>query len=278
MIRNGYILTLFALILWGCTDVQEGKVIAEAFGKKLYDQELNEVLTEAMDLEDSVLIEKEFIRVWVAKQVLLHQAGLVLSEEEKDKSEQLENYKNDLLIYDVLNKLAEDQVDTSFTVEELEEYYNENIDEFELSQNIIKINFFKIPEASEDVELLWSNFKAGDESIYPKLLELSKEGGNYYLDKSSWVYFDDILKEVPINTYNQEHFLNNNKYIQRKDGDFLYFVAILDFRITSGTSPFSMEVDHIRNILLMKRYQELIKEIETNLVEQAYKKHNVRIH
>ena len=126
--------------------------------------------------------------------------------------------------------------------------------------------------------MLWSNFRANDESINGKLISLSEKGGNYYTDKTSWVYFDDILKEIPINTYNQEHFLNNNKFIKVKDGDYSYFIKIIDFKIRSNTSPFSMEKENIKKILLMKRQQELIKAIETNLIEEAYSNNKVRVY
>ena len=266
------------LFITSCKPPVEGEVLAEAYGNVLYAHEVEGLLPEHIAFEDSVLLVKEHINVWVAKQVVLHQAETILNEQEKDKSKQLEEYKNDLLIYEVLNKVAASQLDTSFEKVELEEYYNEHIDEFELSQNILKLNFFKIPETSEDVELLWSNFKADDQSIYPKLLTLSKDGGNYYMDNESWVYFDDILKEIPIDTYNQEHYLNNNKYIRLKDKDYVYFVKIIDFKIRSSTSPFSMEEDNIRNILLMKRQQALIQTIETNWIEDAYKQKKIQKH
>ncbi len=272
------IISAILILVSSCKQEDPGKVLAEAYGEKLYDKELENITREGISFEDSVFLVKEYINVWLAKQVLLHEASTVLTEKEKDKSAQLEEYKNDLLIYDVLNKLSMQQMDTSFTNIELEEYYNQHISEFELSQNILKINFFKIPEASEDIDLLWSNFKAGDESVNAKLIELSKEGGNYYTDKNSWVFFDDILKEVPINTYNQEHYLNNNKFIQLKDGDFLYFVKIIDFKIRSNTSPFSLEKDNIRKILLMKRQQALIKSIETKLITKAYSNNKIRVH
>ena len=38
-----------------------------------------------------------------------------------------------------------------------------------------------------------------------------------------------------------------------------------------------MERDNIKEILLMKRQQELVKEIETNLLEDAYSKKEIRI-
>jgi len=264
------------LILAACSTGEDGELLAEAYGNKLYDTELKKLLSPNMSFEDSVLITKEYVNVWLGRQILLNKAESVLSPEEKDKSKQIEQYKSDLLSYEVLNKLAIMQVDASFADAELEEYYEEQQDEFELSQNILKINFFKIPLASQDVDLLWSSFKEDDFVIYGKLKALAEGSGNYYIDKENWVYFDDILKELPISTYDQEQYLNNNKFIKIVDGSFVYFIKIIDFKIRSSTSPFSLERDNIKELLLMKRQQEMVKSIETKLLEEAYNNKQIK--
>jgi hypothetical protein len=277
LIQKLYILpVVLTLILAACSAGEDGELLAEAYGKKLYDTELKKLLSPNMSFEDSVLITKEYVNVWLGRQILLNKAETVLSPEEKDKSKQIEQYKSDLLSYEVLNKLAIMQVDTSFADAELEEYYEEQQNEFELSQNILKINFFKIPQASEDLDLLWSSFKQNDFSIYSKLKALAEGSGNYYMDKESWVYFNDILKELPISTYDQEQYLNNNKFIKIVDGSFVYFIKIIDFKIRSTTSPFSLERDNIKELLLMKRQQAMVKSIETKLLEDAYNNKQIK--
>ncbi len=267
---------IFSILLGACSPQPEGDLVAEAFGNKLYSAEIAKVVGDDLTFEDSVFITKEYINMWLSKQVLLNKADQVLTAAEKDKSKALEQYRLDLLMYEVLNKLANQQLDTSVDEEELQEYYDNNSDEFELSQNILKIIFYKIPKSTKDANMLWSSFKAGDESVTGMLKDLAKENGNYYDDDQSWVYFDDILKEIPINTYNQEHYLNNNKYIQLDDGDMVYFIKILDFKIRSTTSPFSMERSNIRDILVMKRQQKLVRSIETKLLDEAYSKKQIR--
>ena len=267
---------IFSILLGACSPQPEGDLVAEAFGNKLYSAEIAKVVGDDLTFEDSVFITKEYINVWLSKQVLLNKADEVLTAAEKDKSKALEQYRLDLLTYEVLNKLANQQLDASVDEEELQEYYDNNSDEFELSQNILKIIFYKIPKSTKDANMLWSSFKAGDESVTGMLKDLAKENGNYYDDDQSWVYFDDILKEIPINTYNQEHYLNNNKYIQLDDGDMVYFIKILDFKIRSTTSPFSMERSNIRDILVMKRQQKLVRSIETKLLDEAYSKKQIR--
>ncbi|CAI8183764.1 MAG: Uncharacterised protein [Bacteroidia bacterium] len=269
------ILTICSII--ACDSNTSGKVIARAFGNELYDTDIADLISDDASYEDSVFFTKEFINIWVSKQVLLNEAERILDAQEKDKSKELEAYKHDLLSYELINKLVRQEIDTTFSDEELELYYEDNKNEFELTQNIIKLIFYKVPLNSKNLDLLWSSFRANDQSIYPTLLSLSKRGGNYYENGNSWVFFDDILKEIPINTYNQEHYLNNHKYIRIIEGDFIYFIKINDFKTRSMLSPFVLEKRRIKEILLNKRQQELQRSIESNLLEKAYSNNHIQL-
>lgn len=269
------ILTICSII--ACDSNTSRKVIARAFGNELYDTDIADLISDDASYEDSVFFTKEFINIWVSKQVLLNEAERILDAQEKDKSKELEAYKHDLLSYELINKLVRQEIDTTFSDEELELYYEDNKNEFELTQNIIKLIFYKVPLNSKNLDLLWSSFRANDQSIYPTLLSLSKRGGNYYENGNSWVFFDDILKEIPINTYNQEHYLNNHKYIRIIEGDFIYFIKINDFKTRNMLSPFVLEKRRIKEILLNKRQQELQRSIESNLLEKAYSNNHIQL-
>jgi hypothetical protein len=269
------ILTICSIV--SCDSSSSGKVIARAFGNELYNTDIANLISDDASFEDSIFLIKEFVNIWVSKQVLLNEAEQILNSQEKDKSKELEAYKHDLISYELLNKLVRQEIDTSFSTQELELYYDENKNEFELTQNIIKLVFYKIPLESKNLDLLWSSFKANDQSINPTLVSLSSRGGNYYENGNSWVFFDDILKEIPINTYNQEHYLNNHKYIRINEGDFVYFVKINDFKIRSMLSPFVLERQKIKEILLMKRQQELQKTIESDLLDKAYRNKKIQL-
>ena len=138
--------------------------------------------------------------------------------------------------------------------------------------------FYKVPTYTPTLNQLWSEFKKDFKSAHEKLTAISEAKGNNYTDRYNWVLFDDILKEVPINTYNQEHFLSNNKDIRLKDGDYTYFIKIIDFKTRNGVKPFELAKEDIIPVLKLKRQKEMIKEVETNLIKQAYSKNKVRIY
>ncbi|MFY0644376.1 MAG: hypothetical protein JXR19_07900 [Bacteroidia bacterium] len=261
-----------------CKEESSDRVLAEAYGQKLYLSEIDELTNDDLSYEDSVFLLREFINSWIREQVVLHESSSVLKADEMDKSKQLEAYRNDLLVYETLNKLAIQRMDSSFSEEEFLEYYEANQKEFELGENIIKLVFFKLPQQLEDIDQLWGDFKSSECDLLEFKELCIEHGGNYSIDSASWVFFDDILKEIPINTYNQEHYLNNNKTIKIKEGQAVYFVKILDFRIKSGISPFEMEKERIRKILFVQRQQTYLKSVETELVDKAYNNNKIVIH
>ena len=57
---------------------------------------------------------------------------------------ELNEYRNNLLLYAYREKLVIDQLDTVITEEEVEEYYEGNKKNFELKRNIAKILFVKV--------------------------------------------------------------------------------------------------------------------------------------
>lgn len=268
---------MLASSLVACKQEKKGNVIAQVYEAKLYDSDLQHLFDSTVSSEDSVFLVKEFINSWISRQVVLHESKTVLTDKERDKSKQLDDYLNDLLSYETLNKLAIAKTDSSFSEEELQDYYNQNLDEFELSANILKLVFFQLPADLENLNVLWNDFVKSD-ADYNTFKALAKEHqSNYSVDSASWVFFDDILKEIPINTYNQEHFLNNNKNIQINEGPYSYFVKILDFRIKSDRSPFELERERIKKILFVKNQKESLKKVETELIEKAYNNNKVII-
>jgi hypothetical protein len=105
-----------------------------------------------------------------------------------------------------------------------------------------------------------------------KLTELSsKYAVNSFLDDNNWLVFNDILKEIPIETYNQEEYLKNNRYIEIEDSVYVYLLNIKGFLIKESVSPLSFEKDNIRSIIINKRKIKLIGDMEKSIYDDAVK-------
>ena len=77
MRRLGVIGILLMLLLAGCDYFQKSSkevVVAECYGKYLYESDLNGIVPEGTPILDSLQRVSNFIDSWVRRQVLLHQA------------------------------------------------------------------------------------------------------------------------------------------------------------------------------------------------------------
>lgn len=272
---------LLSVGLYACSGTKQNTdtdLLAEAYGNKLYKQDVQKALGDRAMGGDSTFLYQEYVQTWVKKQAILHKAMESLSEEDKDKQAQLEAYRDDLIMYEYEKSLLERNLDLEIKEVELLEYYRNNQKNFELKENIVKLIFFKLPKSVKRLDRHWSKFVGGKDKDIENLTRLSVEsGGNFNRDEDKWFSFNDILKEIPINTYNQENYLSNHKNIRTEDAEYVYFVKILSFRIKNNISPYEFEKDKIESILINKRKTELLKQLQEKIVQEAYDKNEIEI-
>jgi len=260
------------------TDKTQKDKVARVHDKYLYFDDIKEVLPAKISGQDSVDFVKAFINNWIEKNLLLAQAEANLNEEQKDVSQQLEDYRTSLITYIYEKELVEQKLDTAVTEEEIEKYYNENSRNFELKDNIIKVLYVKVKKDAPNVKKVQNWYKSEKPEDKKLLSDYCHQfAENFYLDEDSWLLFDDLLKEIPIQTYNQEQFLQNNRLIEVQDSTSLYFVNIKGFKIKDSISPLSFEKDNIRNIILNKRKLNLINQMKESLYAEAQKKKDFEI-
>lgn len=253
------------------------RIVARVNDTYLYVKDLNGVLAKNISKADSTELIKEYIDNWVHQQLLIKQAEKNLSDADKDFTKQLQDYKNSLMIYKYENQLVKQNLDTLITDKEIADYYDKNQSNFELKENIVKVIYVKVPKAvSIAIPRLYIN---SDKPADKKRLQdfCAKYAVNYYLDDQNWLLFNDILKEIPINTYNQEEYLKNNRVIQIEDSSFSYLLNIKGFMIKEGVSPLSFERNRIRDIILNKRKLKLIDDMQKDVYINAVKKGSFEI-
>jgi hypothetical protein len=246
-------------------------IVAKVYDFELKLSEIQKALKGKYEADDSVQVFAEYRQSWIREQTLLHKAKEILTDFEKEKSDLLIQYYNDLLLHELHEKLLQQRLDTSVEEVAIEKYYKKNRRNFELKENILRLQFVKLQNHLVDSEKLWKIFLANDPDEMEDLAQLSELGGGYFFsDDTTWLTFNDILKEIPIVTYNQENYLNNNKYIRLVGDGFTYFVHILEFKVKNNLSPLEFERGRIKNIIVNKRKVELLQLMENEIVEEAY--------
>ncbi len=275
--RHTLIFCLVLTIFSACKNSDSKDVIAEYKGAQLLKSEIPSELFDEKNNGDSSARLKQFVEKWIENQIIVQAAEETLSDEEKNKEKLINDYRNSLLVFEYHQKMVQNQMDTAVSEQEIQNYFNDNLGNYLLRKNIVKIKYLKISKTVADlnkIKKLIQNSSKENDALLLKYAE--DKADNYYLD-SNWLFLDDITKEIPLNeNYNQQRFLANNKYIQLEENNILYILYIIDFKIKNSLSPIEFEKEKIKDILLYQRKLKYLKDLEKNLIKNAKEKGEIK--
>jgi hypothetical protein len=213
--------------------------------------------------------------------VLLHQAienDLQLPEEVQSIEKQVEDYRNSLIIYKYTKKLVEQKLDTNVSEEEVEKYYRTHANDFVLKDDIIKILYLKLEKNARNIGLARNLLRDYKASNYIKLEAIAEDrASNFFLDTSSWILFEDILKEIPLEIYNRSLYLQNNKYVEVEDSIYIYMLRVNAYRVQDGLSPLSFESERIRDLIVNGRKMLMIEQMKESIYKEAIENNKIKI-
>lgn len=253
-------------------------VIARVYDKELTYDQITNLVPPGVSRADSIRVVRNYVDNWIRQQVVLRKAEDNLNEEEKDVNKQLEEYRNSLITYLYESQLIGQQVDTLVSDADIEKYYAENESNFRLRNNIVQVNYFRLPANAPKLTKVRDWYR----STLPRDRKLLEEycfqfATDYYFNDHDWISFEELKKKIPIETLNQEQFLRNNRYVELPDSTHISFLIIKGFKIKESLSPLSFEKDNIRNLIIHKRKLQLIADMEKAAMDQAVKANEVEI-
>ncbi|MCL2681855.1 MAG: hypothetical protein FWE63_00040 [Bacteroidales bacterium] len=273
---------------------QKETPIARVMNEYLYASDLVGVIAPGALQADSIEAVHAYIHNWIQQKLLIQKAKKNLPGHQKAFEQEIENYRNSLIIFTYQNALIEQMLDTAITETEIENYFEENKQLFLLKSNIVRVRFARLenhPKNSRDrairekikkqeaiSKLIFSADLTGEEWL--ELSNLCQElSDNYFLNSDQWIFFNDLLKEVPMETYNpsmgifnQEDFLRKNNQLQVPNENYIYVVNILEYRLVGSVSPIEFEREKIRNIILNNRKVRLIESLRNEVMSEGREK------
>ena len=141
----------------------------------------------------SLILTKNYINNWIKKTILLYQAEKNLPDDKLEFEKQLEDYRNSLVIYQYESMLIQQRLDTVISEEEMEHYYQNHKQNFELKDNIVKVNYIKTSQSDKKLnrykKLLLSKEQTDRDSL---IFYCENNAETFLLDSSRWVLFQDL--------------------------------------------------------------------------------------
>lgn len=277
-LQAGIFASLFCLfLLSGCTG--KGKVVAKVDSAELYENEAY-ILMKHQSLDPKNKDEyKLFLEQWCENEVFKAEMKKEYPEDWELVRLRAESFSGELSkIYLEENEILKD-LDTIVPEQELIDYYDSHKEEFVLHDYIVKALYLKIPSGldfkSEDVHVSYLLKNDKDLMKVDSYAKLYAE--NYHFNDSTWVYFTDLAKDIPVTKYNVDNLVLNRTKTYFSDKNYTYFINIIDFKLKDEAPPVDFLRNEIKNIIVANRLQILIEKNQSKMVQRIKKKHEVII-
>lgn len=281
----GYILLLFSSLLVSCEIVDldkddKGVLLAEVYNKKLYLNDIESMLINQENEQDSISWLNAVVERWVKESLFLQEAERNLNPD-INIDELMRSYRATLILNQYEKNYVEMKLDSTILEQELTDYYENNKEQYQLQTPIVRCYFLKINRELPDKLLkqfdeLWKeSSKQKSVSELTKLAE--KHAKDYILDEEIWTTVSDISLKLPKGSINEE-VLHFNKEYKFNDESYKYYLTVLELKSRQEIAPLSYIKDQATRVILNKRKLELINSRKNELYQQESEKNNVKIY
>ncbi len=237
----------------------------------LYKNDIENILSDGISEQDSILLVRNFINKWATQQLLIDGAEFNLGEEKQESFNRLvEQYKTDLYSKAYLEALVKQNLDTAVGKQESQQYYQSNKDVFRLNEELVKLRYIHVDENIIDFKGIKERFKRFDIDDKNALDSIAIQFKSYSLNDSIWIKVSRVVTKVPgVNSENKEQLLKKSNFVELKDSLGVYLMQIKDVLLRNDIAPLEYVEPTIKQIVINKRKLELIKKLEKDITRDA---------
>ncbi len=276
-LQASFIASLFCFVLLSCG--QKEKIVASVNDKELTESDAYVLMKHlGYDVDDKKQY-RAFLEDWCENESYMQELQSIDEEAAKLVELRSNSFQGELAKYYLEEHLIKDKLDTTVSENEIVNYYNEHKDEFILSDYLVKALYLKIPitvdykeEGVQDLYLLKNDKDLSEVNSYAKLY-----AQNYYFNDSSWVYFNTLVKDVPLTKYNVDNIVLNRTKTYFSDEEFSYFLNVIDYKVKDEAPPLEFLSQQIKEIVVLQRLQKLKENNESKMIQQIKDKHEITI-
>ena len=262
---------------FSCQNSSSDKIIAEVYDYKLFYEDLLDNLPPYVTDTNSYI--SNFIDNWVSEKVLLNQALINISDNSEEMENKISNYRNSLLIYEYQQRLIDQNFDTSIVNDEIIKYYDDNINMFRLDQDIFKGRYIIIDKNAPNLKSLYKLFRSNDDSDIDEMISYCMMyASEYYVNDSSWSTYNSIKQKFPRSVSPVSIFYSKRKYDVFEEDNFIYLLSIKDYKFKGNISPFSVEKQKIKSLIINRNKMKYLEMIENELIQNGKLSNNIKIY
>ena len=247
----------------------KGDVVARAGRDVLYESDVEALNITGFSAEDSARIVERYIMSWAKNRLLLDMAESQLSKADRDVEAQLEEYRQQLLVYRYEQKYVEQRLDTVVSEQEYLDFYEANPASFTTHVPLMKGRYIKMSDNSPNLNPVKSLYRSRIEEDMDRLEQLCYTSAEKYYFFEDWEGLDAVVEGTGLDVQELARVLENRSYLEKDFLGYTYLISVDDYVPAGSLSPYEYCRERIRNHILNRRKQALVTSLERNLLNDA---------
>ena len=247
----------------------KGDVVARAGRDVLYESDVEALNITGFSSEDSARIVERYIMSWAKNRLLLDMAESQLSKADRDVEAQLEEYRQQLLVYRYEQKYVEQRLDTVVSEQEYLDFYEANPASFTTHVPLMKGRYIKMSDNSPNLNPVKSLYRSRIEEDMDRLEQLCYTSAEKYYFFEDWVGLDAVVEGTGLDVQELARVLESRSYLEKDFLGYTYLISVDDYIPAGSLAPYEYCRERIRNHILNRRKQALVTSLERNLLNDA---------
>lgn len=275
-----YIKPFFAgivVLLCSCGGKDNDDLLARVGDHELYRSDLSGIVPTGLTPADSTQRSKNYIETWINRHILLKKAGEEVKGSMEHIDRQVSQYRQDLILAEYEQQYLASKLDTVVTPEQIQTFYDENAHLFDLRDYVVNVFYLKFPSDEKEIGRIGHELKRcptpADADVLDK--KYSPMASNSYYEPNSWLFLNDLLREIPLEIEDKTRFLENNPYIEVKTDEFVYLVRIFEYKLRNDHAPLNLVEKKIKTLILRKRSKDLLAEMRSQVIKKYRNENDV---
>ena len=261
------------LLFISCKSESNEKNLARFKDVYLNKSEIINEVPITLNQEDSAIFADNYIHKWLVNQMIMDKSEEMIPMEVQKVEKKINKYKMSLISYEFEQFYINKRLDTSISKFQISNYYENHLDDFVLNDYVVKCMYLQVPKKSKFIKEIKKNYSLTNEEMIDEIMKIGQnEEVSLYYNPEEWVFFDDLMKQIPIlEKYSKIEFIKKKKKVILEFNNYIYFVNVFDYIIKNGTSPLSFEENKIKSIILNQRAKSLRKKLRQDLYNDGIK-------
>lgn len=268
-----FILIWAFLLSTSCKSESNEKKLARFKDVYLNESDVLNEIPITLNQKDSAIFADNYIHNWLVNQMIMDKSEEMIPLDVIKVEKKINKYKLSLISYEFEQFYINKRLDTSISKSQIRNYYENHLDDFVLNDYVVKCMYLQVPKKSKFLREIKKNYFLKNEDMIDEIMKIGQnEEVSLYYNPEEWVFFDDLMKKIPIlEKYSEIEFIKKKKKVILEFNNYIYFINVFDYIIKNGTSPLSFEENKIKSIILNQRAKTLRKKLRQDLYNDGIK-------